>query len=96
MPQLWRRFEACSMDIECSPDSSANGVLRMASGSVTDHRPLTAFLYELMRDHLPPGVVEGLVRRNEDIGPDNPALFTNGFLANYAQHLTERLEGDTT
>lgn len=56
----------------------------------TSKKNLVAFFYELMRDHLPIGVVEQLVR-NCEMDPENPVIFTNGFLARYAQELAERL-----
>lgn len=46
-----------------------------------------SFLYQLMRDELPPGKVEGIVRDCQE--PD--VLYTNGWLAKYAQDLAERL-----
>ena len=55
---------------------------------VTDDRPLVSFLYELMRDHVTPGVVERLVKES----PAGETKFTNGHLANYAKELADRLE----
>lgn len=66
--------------------------LRTITGRVTDDRPLCGFLYDLLRDHLPAGVVETLVRASEDIGKDNPCTFTNGHLADYAKLLADRLQ----
>jgi hypothetical protein len=40
-----------------------------------------------MRDHLASGVVEGLMGDAEK----QPILFTNGWLANYAKDIAERL-----
>lgn len=65
-----------------------NDDMRKASGSVVGNDKLTSFLYELMRDHLPPGVVEGIVRSSE---VDEETTYTNGWLAQYAQHLSDRL-----
>jgi hypothetical protein len=68
-----------------------NAELRAATGQVQDHRPVIGFLYCLLRDHLPCGVVEALVLENEDLGPKNVCKFTNGYLAKYAMLLAERL-----
>lgn len=64
--------------------------LREASGEVEIVQDrLTAFLYELMRDLVPPGRLEALVRNAE---PD--VVYTNGWLANYARDMAERLRAD--
>jgi hypothetical protein len=60
------------------------------SGEVTDWSPLVSFLYELMRDYVPPGVVEGIL---DDRGRIE-TTFTNGWLANYAKDVAERLTKD--
>ncbi len=68
--------------------------LRNRSGEVRDSRPLVAFLYDLMRDRLPVGVVETLVQQNTGLDPaDDEFVFTNGFLAKYAQDIANRLTG---
>jgi polyhydroxyalkanoate synthesis regulator phasin len=67
--------------------------LRETSGSVVFDDALTSFLYELMRDHLSTGTVEQLVvnaTNNTDI------LFTNGWLAKYANNLAEELTNAKT
>ncbi|KKL15678.1 hypothetical protein LCGC14_2503190 [marine sediment metagenome] len=64
--------------------------LRARSGEVDSDNPIVGFLYDLMRDHLPCGVVEELVGRQS---AGNKCRFTNGFLANYAKDLSERLVG---
>lgn len=63
---------------------------------------LISLLYDLMRDHVPTGVVEGIVRRDkETVEKAYPSFekgfplfrvtFSNGHLARYAQELAERL-----
>lgn len=61
--------------------------LRDRSGRVTDRRPLVGLLYELLRDHVPPSVLEELVRDQIDMQFD----FSNGWMALYAQDLASRL-----
>ncbi len=70
--------------------------LAIESGKVGDRRPLVGFLYDLLRDHVQPGTVEGMVRRQFE--PHNPFddkidsySFTNGWLAKYAQDIAARL-----
>jgi len=70
--------------------------LRARSGNVDSDDQLVGFLYELMRDHLPCGVVERLVSNSNPANTSNGGncRFTNGFLANYAKDLSQRLRGD--
>lgn len=65
--------------------------LREASGAVEDDRPLVAFLYLLMRGHLPAGVIATLL--DEATRPTS-VVFTNGWLARYAQDCADRLHYD--
>jgi len=65
-----------------------NHALRTRSGEVIIDCPLTSFLYTLMRDHLPAGEVERLVR---DSISNQAVAFTNGWLARYAEDATNRL-----
>jgi polyhydroxyalkanoate synthesis regulator phasin len=64
--------------------------LREISGSVTYSDPLTTFLYLLMRNDLPAGTVEALVR--ESVNSAEECTFTNGWLAHYAHNLAEELK----
>lgn len=68
-----------------------NQLLRQTSGQVDipDDR-LTSFLYELMRDHVPPGIVMELV--NSSTG--ETIQYTNGYLAKMAQHFADRLRNN--
>lgn len=63
--------------------------MRQRSGSIKINNRLISFLYELMRDHLPPGVIEEIVQASED---DPDVLYTNGWLAKYAEDLANRLK----
>lgn len=53
--------------------------------------PLIAFLYELMRDHVPPGVVEKVVRNSELPSEDDTYVLSNVHLARYAEEIAIRL-----
>lgn len=71
--------------------------LRKKSGSVKDSRLLVAFLYVLMRDEVPPGVIEGTLLKlsnenAEDKETKHEYMLTNGYLAKYAQDLADRIE----
>lgn len=65
-----------------------NADFRERSGTVQDDSPLVSFLYELMRDHLTPGKLEAMVR---DCLHPQCTVYTNGYLAKYAQDLAKRL-----
>lgn len=52
---------------------------------------LTSFLYVLMRDRLPPGVVTE-VAIDAHVG-EGPFILSNGYLAKYAEHLAHKLRG---
>lgn len=66
-----------------------NDALRERSGNVKINSKLVSFLYELMRDHLPVGTVEELVRASEQ---ESEVVYTNGWLAQYAEDLANRLK----
>jgi len=65
-----------------------NEELRELTGKVEIEDMLTHFLYLLVRDYLPAGIIEELVRKTEK----NKILYTNGYLAKYAELLSNRLK----
>jgi len=69
--------------------------LREKSGDVWGDSYLTLFIYILMRDHMPPGNVESIVRETIDYkdsdGNNQTIGFTNGWLAHYAQDVVNVL-----
>ena len=72
----------------------ANLRMREASGRVNDTRRLVAFLYELARDEVPMGALEDAINRVTELPPEKvpgPYLFTNGWLARWAQDTADRL-----
>lgn len=66
--------------------------MRAASGEVDDPRPLVAFLYELARDEVTTGVLEGKLDRLAKA--EEPFAFTNGWLARWAQDAADRLTSE--
>jgi len=53
---------------------------------------LTAFLYQIMRDHVPPGVIEKIVSADEeDFEDGTDVLLSNYHLGAYADELADRL-----
>ena len=72
------------------PFDTENDLLRDRSGRVTDRRPLVGLLYDLLRDEVPPARIERLVREQ---GGGDQFVFSNGWLAQYAQDLANRLLG---
>lgn len=71
--------------------------MRSESGRVDDFRPLVAFLYELARDLVPTGKLEDRIDRlavhaqADESGERGPFMFTNGWLARWAQDVADRL-----
>lgn len=72
---------------------AANQRVRAASGSVVYPAEdwLTCFLYLLMRDTAAVGTVEEIVREIEQDPQTGDNSYTNGWLAQYAKHLADRL-----
>ena len=69
--------------------TNENDELRDRSGSVDATDPFVCFLYILMRDHLPLGVVEEIYR--DHVAGSTTHEYTNGYLAGYAKDLAERM-----
>ena len=66
--------------------------LQEASGKIVYTNALTSFLYELIQKHLPAETVGKLVA---DVKSEpEVVLFANGWVANYANHLSELLTND--
>lgn len=65
-----------------------NAGVKKRSGEVNHKGYLVAFLYQLMRDELTPGVIEKIAR---DATLDSECEYSNGWLANYAKDLANRL-----
>jgi hypothetical protein len=70
---------------------SRTNELRKESGKVTSNDELVAFLYVLMRDHLPCGQVEQIIQDNILAQKEEKITFSNGYLANYAKNLANIL-----
>lgn len=80
-------------DMVGKEDCTSHGresTLRTRSGQVDDTRPLVAFLYILMRDHLTAGAVEEIMLKYVEVDVTG-SQFTNGYLAMHAQDIAERL-----
>lgn len=61
--------------------------LKKRSGEVESNDPLVGFLYLLIRDHLPTGIIESIMKDVSNMS----TYFTNGWLANYSKDVAERL-----
>lgn len=81
-----------SVNEDPSQHPSHNEQLRERSGHVINHDRLSAFLYELMRDHVTPGKIEELVRNLPY--PGEEIKYTNGWLASYCEDVAHRIVGD--
>lgn len=62
--------------------------LKRVSGNVRLKGKLESFLYELMRDHVPVGVVQKVLDESQiaDVS------YTNGYLARYARFVAKQLK----
>lgn len=67
--------------------------LREITGNVKSNKKLVTFLYLLMKDELVCGKVEHIVSEIEKYNKKEQ-LFTNGWLAKYADNLALRLLDD--
>lgn len=86
---LKRRPLPGAMEIPVAHRLDLNEALRQRSGVVCIESRLVAFLYHLLRDHLPAGVVEELVRETTEA--EETGLYSNGYLARYAEDIAKRL-----
>jgi len=57
----------------------------------TKNYRLTSFLYSLLRDHLPAGVIERIVSDDEKKVRGGEIFLCNNHVATYAEELAERL-----
>lgn len=73
------------------PRPADQEALHKASGAVKSNDPLVSFLYLLMRDKLPVGVVDAIV--TDVAGGHVLSSFTNGFLARHAMYLADEMRG---
>ena len=64
--------------------------MRSRSGNINGSGRLIAFLYELIRDHVTPGVIEKLMIGLEG-GSDTTYEYSNGWLATYCMDVAARL-----
>jgi ribA/ribD-fused uncharacterized protein len=76
--------------LKVKPLGQHNFEMRQRSGHVDSQDPLVSFFYILLRDHLPAGVVEGILREHVLI-EDKDAQFCNGWVADYAKDIVKRL-----
>lgn len=52
---------------------------------------LTSLMYEILRDVAPAGAIEGKLRQIEEETTEGYVLYSNGWLANYAKFLANRI-----
>lgn len=84
--------------VESMADVEGNARLRELSGSIGYPAEdwLTSLLYLLMRDAAPIGEVEVIVRELEKEPRAGMVIYTNGWLAQYAKHLADRIRARCT
>ena len=78
---------------DLSRNQESGKSIRLRSGCIDSDDKLTAFLYILLRDHIPAGAMEEIARGfvEYDDEPRHDYEFSNGWLAQYAQDLANRL-----
>lgn len=64
-----------------------NDLLKDASGNVVDDTRLVSFLYSLMIESVPPGVIQKALCES----PAGRVKYSNGFVAEYARYVARRL-----
>ncbi|MFA5023390.1 MAG: hypothetical protein WC523_00335 [Patescibacteria group bacterium] len=72
-------------------DEARTKELRDITGHITYDDPLVDFFYLLMRDELPIGKVERLVRDSFNPPGKGETVFTNGWLAQYSKNLADMI-----
>lgn len=80
-------------DVPPVDHAAGNRGLRERSGEVSGIDVLQGVLYDLLRDHIQPSTLEKIVRDNSRMH-GNVALYTNGWLASYAEDLAKRIRGE--
>lgn len=69
--------------------------MREESGNVTSDDPMVTLLYILARDFLPIGIIDKFIEEQVlTLKHGDKALFTNGWLANWAKYTSKRLQSD--
>lgn len=68
-----------------------NQAMHERSGRVHRQDVLIAILYDLLRDHVQPGVLEQVVRDNLNCGPCM-FVYSNGWLAQEAEDIVRRID----
>ena len=68
-----------------------NEQLRIDSGFVNSHDKLVGFLYLLLRDYVPAGDIEEIMKQISKKESSETYEFTNGYIASYAKNIQERL-----
>lgn len=66
-------------------------LLKNDSGNVKIKGRFVGFLYDLIRDYVPLGDVTKLLEGQLIYEPDEEIVYTNGWLANYAAWIAEKL-----
>jgi len=69
--------------------------LRNDSGNVKVQNKLVSFLYQLLRDELPAADVEKIMTE-VDKENNQEIIYSNGYLAEYAMNIANRLVGDSS
>lgn len=68
-----------------------NAEMHRRSGAIHEVDPMIALFYDLLRDHVAPGVLEDLVR-DACKSAASTKVYSNGWLAEHAKDIVNRLD----
>lgn len=80
-------------DINTYEEHPSTTRIRKVSGTITSEDNFVKFLYILLRDYVHPGDIETILR---DFNYKEEAIFSNGWLAEYAKDIVDRLKENNT
>lgn len=83
------QIERCIEELE-KDNEFMTKIMKKASGEINDSSDLVCFIYLLGRDYLPLGTIEEIMNNNLK-KKEALQFFTNGWLAQYAKNVAERL-----
>ncbi len=77
------------------PNEASRGLYER-SGKVKSDSKLVGFIYDLLRDKIPPGEMERILKdgKTSNVNENNPVYYSNGWIANYALDIANRLSDE--
>lgn len=70
--------------------NARNSHIRLESGELDDNQRIIAFLYILVRDHIPPGILEEILTNHVLVHDEDDIVeYTNGWLLEYVRDVAK-------